>query len=643
MAQSRLFPAPISTIFPIPFIPAKISLNQLYSDKLLLIKDDLLAVILGEYENAASVGLHMSSDVADRISLYPDEASDLIYDILVRDELIGNEQEIAVYAVCKDDQKLGEGAFGKVLPVQRLNGDNKGAWFALKVVTVQDKKQLPQILDEEQTLVDLDRATPSSMTPRSSRSEASFSLEQESLVEDIPVKAVRGIRKTTSSRVFTTGSEGSPIESNMQRSGSVKIFGSQSRSNVMKLTKQSPGSTASSPIVPTHLSSSPKMGGRGRSTSSVVPTLAIPKLKLGKSSDTLPDIMDVFEPLSRPGSPLLVIDLNDISATNSMRYEYDIFMDLVNGESLQRMFDRESKLDVCISDVLRMQMAIDCADELANLINLNRIHCDIKPQNVIYDQFMQKAHFIDFGDSRQLHPISRQCISDQYNGTWVYMAPELRREVMKSTRGQQPNFLANEKTEVYALGILIADIFNLHSETAPDIESEAAYIQKSYEVDQTDVSSVLEYHVWELICRATVADPAARISLRELRLELKSCMEKYVDNKKIGVCAFDVHEYLLSAAEQRDVLFNQAVKDCQNYFDELWLMDLRVSTASSRDYVELRRRFEEASVVVGDYVAIGKTIPDALKGLKKHLKNRKIKSDVQSLQLIDEKVPVLGA
>ncbi|MHB1221723.1 MAG: protein kinase domain-containing protein, partial [Gammaproteobacteria bacterium] len=624
MAKSRLFPALTMAMRPIPFIPAHVDLNCLYSDSLLLIKDELLPFVLQEYGNTWSIGFHAAGVVAQKARLadhlFADEQSDFIYDILVREEEINGELDIAIYAVCQDEQKLGEGAFGKVLPVQRLNGPKKGLWFAVKVVTVQDEKQLSNAFNEEEILHDLGLAGPN--TPRSSISDASYTLD-----EPVFEEPVRRLRKTLSTRTVSSGTSGSEErKDSMQRSGSVKI-----RKGAAKLAWQSPGSTASSPVqIQTHLAVSPATLHRGRSTSHIVPKLKLTELtELKVSTEILRDITDRFGPPLRSNSPIFLEDFDDATKDN-MRYEYDIFMDLVNGESLKTIFDREQI--ATIPDVLRMQMAIDFAEELRNLICLDRIHCDIKPQNVMYNQFSLKAHFIDFGDARRLDPQTKQCVSDQYNGTTVFMAPELRQEAVKLMHGDKPNFLANEKTEVYALGILIADIFNLHSDTAPSIGSEDAYVRASYDMHEQDSTSVLEYHILQLIHRATATNPAERISLKELQQELTTCMTRYVEEKEINVCAFDISKYSLADNNQQDLLFKQAVEDYHGIFDELWFVGLMSSTQSSKDYVELRRKFEKEHVLVGDGVAIGQTIRDALKCLDRHLGARSIKSNVQKLE-----------
>lgn len=81
------------------------------------------------------------------------------------------------------------------------------------------------------------------------------------------------------------------------------------------------------------------------------------------------------------------------------------------------------------------------------------LHCDIKPQNIIYDPLTDTVTFIDVGT--MLKNDGKQA---GIRGTAGYVAPEI---VEKYNKDQTASHIFNEKTEKYALGKTFAEILGL--------------------------------------------------------------------------------------------------------------------------------------------------------------------------------------
>lgn len=607
MAHTRLFQPALDSLMAIPFLPKQVAPDLLYNPDLLLVSPEVLDSILTTYQYER-FGLYSADEVTDKVRqlggiFFPET---IPYGVFVRQELVDDQQEVALYLVCSDEQRLGEGAFGKVLPVQRINGIKKGQWFALKVVSIESNQQLLDAGLEEQTIIDLGFATPS--TPRSSISDCAEEFETPEQLEIKP----RIVRKSHSSRILPISSLADEREATMQRSGSAKAIspinvssGGGRRSSLTLASSPS----ASSPVIPIYFSS-PSLSPARHHT----PLL---NFKLKKSTET------ACTPPSRSGSPFsFAFSIDDLPSTpdEEIKYEYDIFMDLIKGESLKTIFENEDNIP--FSSMLRLQMAIDIAQALEDLIKSNRLHCDIKPQNIMYDRCMLKASFIDFGETKLINTASMKCESDRYNGTSLYMAPELREQARLAEQGRVARFIASEKTEVYALGVLLADIFPELRSTIKfnSIYDDESYVVNEYPILEEDPETILSHHVLKVIRDAIASKPEQRISVEELKTRLIACRQ-YVNalDQQILVGVFDVGLYFSASQDKQAKLFDQAVHQCAEYFQEIWFVHTSGNMLDSLEYIKLKRKFEQANMVVGDVVVLGKDMEQAQYNMYKHL------------------------
>lgn len=215
-----------------------------------------------------------------------------------------------------------------------------------------------------------------------------------------------------------------------------------------------------------------------------------------------------------------------------------------------------------------------------------------------------------------------KCESDRYNGTSLYMAPELREQARLAEQGRVARFIASEKTEVYALGVLLADIFPELRSTIKfnSIYDDESYVVNEYPILEEDPETILSHHVLKVIRDAIASKPEQRISVEELKTRLIACRQ-YVNalDQQILVGVFDVGLYFSASQDKQAKLFDQAVHQCAEYFQEIWFVHTSGNMLDSLEYIKLKRKFEQANMVVGDVVVLGKDMEQAQYNMYKHL------------------------
>lgn len=529
MSKARLFsPKPDNTedggvtvkSIHVPYVPVQVTPKDLYPNHMLLTDDEIARVKSANIEE----GRHSKKSL------------ELNYGIVK----VGG----AHYAIYTGGEKvLGSGQFGRVKLAQKLEGEDKGAWYALKVQQIIAESGLHQALTEHEILIEL---------------------------------------------------------------------------------KQSPRT----PIPPRKLSSK--------------------------------------------GSPTALR-----RSTSKGENQYEMVINLAKGATLNKLMDKEGewidKLQTegkdeqpLISPVLRLQMAIDIIKEVESLIQEKRsLHRDLKVQNIVYDLVHQVASLIDFGSAKSIDA-EGNCEANDLPGTTHYFAPELRREALKD----EPRYIYNEKTEVYALGIVIAELFSLYDyealplvPSAKDPNKKIVNLQAMENLNfifkELDDNALLRFNIilkyddednpllttqqnidinnlgalLDLLHKMTAPEPGKRCSLRDAITELERIRNDYRachKTEKISVGALNVDEYIQSDETNKGKLI-EALQD----YDEVWFIDTSTKHDLA-DYIKLKNELEKKDFVVGDQVFAGTDKDAMMKKLEKHLESRKI-SSVSQLITEEEK------
>jgi len=104
-----------------------------------------------------------------------------------------------------------------------------------------------------------------------------------------------------------------------------------------------------------------------------------------------------------------------------------------------------------LNNTLRVLLDVSCG--LAHLHSKNKMHCDLKPANILLDNGYN-ASISDFG---LIHTISQIIGYDNARCTVYYAAPEICENMKKTTYGTDPNVNLTEvktSSDVYSFGII---------------------------------------------------------------------------------------------------------------------------------------------------------------------------------------------
>ncbi|OGT44081.1 MAG: hypothetical protein A3F42_00050 [Gammaproteobacteria bacterium RIFCSPHIGHO2_12_FULL_37_34] len=128
----------------------------------------------------------------------------------------------------------------------------------------------------------------------------------------------------------------------------------------------------------------------------------------------------------------------------------------------------------------QIDIAKKIVDALNELHNQSILHCDIKPENILYDKEQDTITFIDFGISLDMtDENTKEAKTTELNGTRKFIAPELLQHATNRL------FIYNEKTEVYSLGITLAEWFGVKNLDLSSSQSSMFNIPVSKEMQPT--------------------------------------------------------------------------------------------------------------------------------------------------------------
>jgi serine/threonine protein kinase len=215
-----------------------------------------------------------------------------------------------------------------------------------------------------------------------------------------------------------------------------------------------------------------------------------------------------------------------------------IVMKLAPGVSVEN-FIRDPEKNLPAAKWLDLAIAI--TRSIIKLHNSKIIHRDIKPSNMIYYSAANKLELVDLG-------IARQAIGDltvQGNsgaGSPKYMAPEIVDPEHKSLVPY------NEKTEVYALGVSLTDVFGLRKKgDRIEIEPPYTFLKRVTNPSQRELIN-------KLLLSMINPDPDMRPTMNEV-MEQLSYMREYESDivSSINAVAFlNVNDYIQATEFQKN-------------------------------------------------------------------------------------------
>lgn len=235
-----------------------------------------------------------------------------------------------------------------------------------------------------------------------------------------------------------------------------------------------------------------------------------------------------------------------------------------------------------------LKMMINVAIQLKSMHELNVIHNDIKPANLILDQVLETVSVIDYGLANDFCHLNNSR-STRVVGTHGFMAPEVYQGFY------------TDKSDVYALGatfVLLLELGEIINDQSKKRKikffnpSDAAWHYSKY-----FRNDVLRETITALCQQMMDDDPKNRPTMNEVIQTLCDLQLKIevplVDRHKIAV--IDVSEYMQLAADEK-ILFAEFC----SAFDRVWLID--EAQRSIHIYVEIMMQLQNCGAIVDQSV-----------------------------------------
>ena len=145
---------------------------------------------------------------------------------------------------------------------------------------------------------------------------------------------------------------------------------------------------------------------------------------------------------------ILVVKYYDSSKDNNNIY---ILMKYCKGENLRTYIDKHINDNTFIQENIISNIIRQICRGIKEMYNMKIVHRDLKPENIsVVDNTNIKIG--DFGISKQLNMDKTHTLTKSKTGTDYYIAPEI---LIKG--------IYNEKSDIYSLGCIIYELFNLNT------------------------------------------------------------------------------------------------------------------------------------------------------------------------------------
>src|SRR3990167_3427732 len=277
----------------------------------------------------------------------------------------------------------------------------------------------------------------------------------------------------------------------------------------------------------------------------------------------------------------------DYARRGKKGHQYELLMKLASGTCLYDLIVRNqipSRID-------KLKIAIACLKSIQALHKKNILHRDIKPENLVYDTEKGVISIVDFGLAIQ----GSNCSSYEFVGTEGFYAPE------QNSSNNTP-IPYNEKTEVYALGVTLCDLFNIPKNNPAILFNNEDPILKT-------------------ISKMLMRDPEERSDIKSAIFELTFELGKLLGNMPTirNFTILNVDDYQKNQHEFKTQLLN-ITKSPDNVMLEISLINDTSSNLNLVDYAEIKISLVEKGFMVSDQVYLfppitARNLPDSVASL----------------------------
>ena len=126
-------------------------------------------------------------------------------------------------------------------------------------------------------------------------------------------------------------------------------------------------------------------------------------------------------------------------------------MEYCKGENLRTYIDKHINDNTFIQENIISNIIRQICRGIKEMYNMKIVHRDLKPENIFVDD-NTNIKIGDFGISKQLNMDKTHTLTKSKTGTDYYIAPEI---LIKG--------IYNEKSDIYSLGCIIYELFNLNT------------------------------------------------------------------------------------------------------------------------------------------------------------------------------------
>src|SRR3990167_3105407 len=270
--------------------------------------------------------------------------------------------------------------------------------------------------------------------------------------------------------------------------------------------------------------------------------------------------------------------------------QFEIIMELGIGNNLEKLSQSPTKLPtqrwigICIATLRSIK----------KLHEQGILNCDIKPANLTYDYASQRVTHVDFGLASLLEPGSKRAL-DSRKGTYYYLDPE----IVGAPSGTKVHY--NEKTEIYALGMTIAEILGL-TEMCYDKKTDRAFMKVVEDASRAPLCKIINLqirkHILDYLKKMTDPHSKERPTIQDAitffntvkQLCFKATILPY------QVCYLDINQYKNQNGLDKKLI--QVLKDANP--EEIWLIDH--DNENQTNYIRIKHELEENGLIVSHEV-----------------------------------------
>lgn len=279
---------------------------------------------------------------------------------------------------------------------------------------------------------------------------------------------------------------------------------------------------------------------------------------------------------------------------------HQIIMKLAPGASL---FHLVAERSLNLPAIRWLIMAKSVLDAVASCHASNLLHRDIKLENIIFDLVNHTATLVDFGFAIEANPLVG--VIAQPMGSPGYVAPEILTQNLYS-----------EKSEVYALGKVLAGIFGLLMPSGEYNVTDFLVLvgrdSNEYKNNQHLPNDKVRAAVYAYLEQMLSVEPNKRPTLNSARKFFSEMIQEHIllPSKINNVALLDVSEMLSSSTHLAD--YTKALLS----FDAVYFIDSE-EKREPRDYSNLNSALAKKGVNVSNILLRSHDVEQAMLAAKK--------------------------